>query len=331
MSIEENTSGNMPKPAAPAEFEQKHDPPVARPNNRKTGGIYRFFRSIFTHIVFATFVVIGALGYLLHTRMIAVVGDTVLSDKYLGNYMLEHGKSSTTTASPSGTSGGKLAAATNITSQPSAETNRDSTAKMVPPTIPTKLTPPASAAKVTPPVSAAKVTPPALPAKMSPPTPPAKMPAQMTTTQPTKSSPPVVAAKSKTDLAQNSAKVQSVSSIKKNQPANNQATLVKSWQLARQYYATGKAEAEIAYLALIKNYPNNPDLPGELGNIYYNAGKLNQAATQYYNAALIQLNGSRPGIAACILGVLERIDAGKADALRGKLTRACPLRDHSQY
>ncbi len=57
-------------------------------------------------------------------------------------------------------------------------------------------------------------------------------------------------------------------------------------QTARQAYWQGRLdEAERLYQTLARQYPDNPDLVGELGNVYWQQGKQEAAFAVYFEAA----------------------------------------------
>ena len=61
--------------------------------------------------------------------------------------------------------------------------------------------------------------------------------------------------------------------------------MFKDWGAAREAFGKGKPEATSLYLDLAKRYPDIPELTGELGNIYFQQGKMAEAATQFYETA----------------------------------------------
>ena len=64
---------------------------------------------------------------------------------------------------------------------------------------------------------------------------------------------------------------------------------------ARRLYWEGKlSEAEEAYAGLAEADAANPDVFGELGNIYYAQGKWKQAGESYYRAALLLIDLNQP-------------------------------------
>lgn len=106
--------------------------------------------------------------------------------------------------------------------------------------------------------------------------------------------------------------------------ADDAKRLAERWQSARSAYHAGKPEAIANYRALVAEFPNVPDLAGELGNIYYNAGWLQDAADQYYEAAQRHIRNGQQGAAACLVGVLKRLNSSLADKLSGQVSLPCP-------
>lgn len=108
-------------------------------------------------------------------------------------------------------------------------------------------------------------------------------------------------------------------------PPAASASLSERWQSARMAYRSGKTEAIESYAQLIKDFPDVADLPGELGNIYYGAGRMQDAAEQYFEAAQRHLRGPTPGMASCLAGVLKRLNSPLADKLAEQAKAPCPL------
>jgi tetratricopeptide (TPR) repeat protein len=100
--------------------------------------------------------------------------------------------------------------------------------------------------------------------------------------------------------------------------------LTRSWRAAREAFAAGKPEAVDTYKALLKSYPDIPDLAGELGNVYYAGGKWREAGEQYYEAAQRYLRSPQPGYAACLLDVLRQMRAPEAEKLARDVKAPCP-------
>jgi tetratricopeptide (TPR) repeat protein len=101
--------------------------------------------------------------------------------------------------------------------------------------------------------------------------------------------------------------------------------MYKAWTAAREAFAKGKPEAVTAYIDLAKRYPDVPELTGELGNIYFQQGKMAEAATQYYETAQRLIRRGEPGPAACLIDVMRYLDAEKAKALESQTGVPCPV------
>lgn len=100
---------------------------------------------------------------------------------------------------------------------------------------------------------------------------------------------------------------------------------MKDWAAAREAFAKGKPEAVTTYLDLARRNPDVPELTGELGNIYFQQGKMNEAAEQYYETAQRLIRLGQPGPAACLIDVMRYLDADKAKALEAQTKVPCPV------
>jgi tetratricopeptide (TPR) repeat protein len=107
--------------------------------------------------------------------------------------------------------------------------------------------------------------------------------------------------------------------------AQSRAQMYKAWTAAREAFAKRKPEAVTAYIDLAKRYPDVPELTGELGNIYFQQGKMAEAATQYYETAQRLIRRGEPGPAACLIDVMRYLDAEKAKALESQTGVPCPV------
>jgi len=95
--------------------------------------------------------------------------------------------------------------------------------------------------------------------------------------------------------------------------------------MARQLFWGGKAHnSEKLYLDLINIDDNDPDIYGELGNVYYTQGKWKQAGEAYYEAAvrlLAQNRDERTGErVSYMLRVIQGLDVVSAEKLRNKIS-----------
>jgi len=96
-----------------------------------------------------------------------------------------------------------------------------------------------------------------------------------------------------------------------------------TWVTARKsYYQRNYSLAEQSYLKVIDNTKDNFDAYGELGNVYFNQGKKEQAAAVYYEAAAILVRKGQVNRARSLTGLLRHLDKEKAEALQGLIDSA---------
>jgi tetratricopeptide (TPR) repeat protein len=97
---------------------------------------------------------------------------------------------------------------------------------------------------------------------------------------------------------------------------------IRQLEEARQLYWNNDLQAAAeAYSSLTAAYPQRADSWGELGNLYFNAGRWNDAADAYYRAIDLLIDQREPGRARHMLRVLHGLDAGKASELEQRLDR----------
>ncbi len=330
------------------------DEPTTR-NQHQRGPIARFLRSLFSHLLFAGVTVAGVLGYLYHAPMLRDLGDTVCADKVLGQWMSTppgttlagHApaspapaqtnapdRSNSTAAAPTAAKEtivvkSQPAAASLSSAEPSAslvpapghttETSASThtarpdgiesshatsiAARQARPIA--NATPPAAQA---PPASA-----PAIKSAARAPAPPAP-PSASVAPQPTAATPAVPQQFDTAPAAPQAAA-----------PSDPRGQMLKEWAAAREAFAKGRPEAESAYVNLVQRYPDVPELTGELGNIYFQQGKMGDAANQYYETAQRLIRLGQPGPAACLIEVMRHLDADKAKALEAQTSVPCPV------
>ncbi len=93
--------------------------------------------------------------------------------------------------------------------------------------------------------------------------------------------------------------------------------------VARAANARGDVAGAIrAYDALVAERPNDVVLRGELGNVYWSAGRLQDAAKAYHGAALVLIAARRLDEAARLEGAVRKGDAGLADDIARRLAEA---------
>jgi hypothetical protein len=91
-------------------------------------------------------------------------------------------------------------------------------------------------------------------------------------------------------------------------------------QQARQaYWQRDYAAAVKAYQQLLEADPENPDLYGELGNVYYGMGEWQKAGQAYYSAAQRLLARGRTQQVSYLLRVIEGLDTELAGKLRQQI------------
>jgi len=102
------------------------------------------------------------------------------------------------------------------------------------------------------------------------------------------------------------------------QQAENSGDEVKStWIAARKSFYQRKYDlSEQNYQKVIDNTEDNFDAYGELGNVYFNQGKKEQAASAYFEAAAILVRKGHVDRARSLMGLLRHLDKSKADELK---------------
>ena len=90
-----------------------------------------------------------------------------------------------------------------------------------------------------------------------------------------------------------------------------------SWILARKsFYQRNYQLSEQSYQNVIDRTEDNFDAYGELGNVYFNQGKKQQAATAYFEAAAILVRKGQIGRARSLVGLLNLLNKDKAIELQ---------------
>ena len=89
---------------------------------------------------------------------------------------------------------------------------------------------------------------------------------------------------------------------------------------ARQMFWNGNAQgSEKLYLDLMAVSDGDPDVYGELGNVYYAQGKWKQAGKAYYEAAIRLLELKKNDQVSYLLRVIQGLDSESANKLRDRL------------
>jgi tetratricopeptide (TPR) repeat protein len=106
--------------------------------------------------------------------------------------------------------------------------------------------------------------------------------------------------------------------------ASNTSNSVKdSWITARKsFYQRDYDKSIQSYQDVIDNTEDNFDAYGELGNVYFNQGKKQQAASAYFEAAAILIKKGQVNRAQSLMGLLRHLDKTKADELQALIESA---------
>ncbi|MBL8567328.1 MAG: tetratricopeptide repeat protein [Hyphomicrobiaceae bacterium] len=305
-----------PQSAPPAATQTRPAPP-AKPTR---GPVSRFFRSLFSHLLFAGVAVAGVLGYIYHQPILRDVSNTVCADTALGQWMdKSHGMAAAkpaTVVSPA------------AAPQPAAPATTPPVAAA--PTAPPATPPAATPTPVAPQASSAApatqaASPPAAPAPAAP------TPAPTDTAKPAKESKPAPSAAVTPSPAAASAALDAGKSAAPIPGGESKAAgssledLRKALAEAREAYSAGKPEAVATYSDLAQRFPDNPDVTGELGNILYQQGKLTEAGEQFYETALRLIRAKQEPRAACLVEIIRQLNPARARDLEAKTTATCPV------
>jgi hypothetical protein len=105
-------------------------------------------------------------------------------------------------------------------------------------------------------------------------------------------------------------------------PAAQRQTVQEIWVDARTaFWNRDLAVAELKYHALSTKLPDNPDVMGELGNVFYVQGKHKQTVAAYYRAAELLIEKGRSNRVLIILDLLYKLEPEKANTLRARMAR----------
>ena len=103
--------------------------------------------------------------------------------------------------------------------------------------------------------------------------------------------------------------------------AGNSSDANTKLYMARKSFWNGNAKAsEKLYLDLVGLDDTDPDIYGELGNVYYAQGKWKQAGKAYYEAAVRLLVLKQDSQVSYLLRVIQGLDMESADKLRHKIS-----------
>lgn len=103
-----------------------------------------------------------------------------------------------------------------------------------------------------------------------------------------------------------------------NEPDNDVRQILTK---ARKMFWNGNAQgSEKLYLDLMAISNDDPDVYGELGNVYYAQGKWKLAGEAYYEAAVRLLDLNKTSQVGFLLRIIQGLDTVSADKLRQKMS-----------
>ena len=108
----------------------------------------------------------------------------------------------------------------------------------------------------------------------------------------------------------------------KTEEAQSNPTMQTAWMDARRTFWKDGAAAETAYLDLVKNYPDQADIRGELGNIYFQTNRKEQAVDQYYKAGLSLIKSDNKERALSVIELLREMAPEKMQSLQEEYAKA---------
>ena len=108
----------------------------------------------------------------------------------------------------------------------------------------------------------------------------------------------------------------------KTEGAQSNPTMQTAWMDARRAFWKDGASAEMAYLDLVKNYPDQADIRGELGNIYFQTNRKEQAIDQYYKAGLSLIKSDNKERALSVIEMLRELAPEKMQSLQEEYAKA---------
>ncbi len=95
--------------------------------------------------------------------------------------------------------------------------------------------------------------------------------------------------------------------------------LETGWREARNLFWQGSKDTQAAYEKLIEAYPDNADLVGELGNVYYRDGEPLKAADMYFKAGELFIAAKNYDRARDMAAILVKLAPQKAKELQAAM------------
>ncbi|EEW25315.1 tetratricopeptide repeat protein [Rhodobacter ferrooxidans] len=90
---------------------------------------------------------------------------------------------------------------------------------------------------------------------------------------------------------------------------------------ARAAFARGDLKAAIeAYRGILASHPDDTTARGELGNVFFNAGRIDEAATTYHETAVRLIAAGQTAAARTMIPAVRRIQPALGDDLERRLS-----------
>jgi tetratricopeptide (TPR) repeat protein len=101
--------------------------------------------------------------------------------------------------------------------------------------------------------------------------------------------------------------------------ADGQKVQQKLEEARQLYWQKNVGAATEAYEALGREYPNDANIWGEIGNFYYSVQQTESAGTAYYRTVSLLIDKGDTQKARQLLGVLYELDANRGRELEARL------------
>ncbi len=102
------------------------------------------------------------------------------------------------------------------------------------------------------------------------------------------------------------------------QPANPQDMNARLGEARQAFWDGDAVTAEFLYKGLSNDFPAEATVKGELGNLYYNTGRMTEAATQFHAVGLLSIDAGNTAQMMAMIGVLQSIAPNLAADLQAR-------------
>ncbi|PCJ76934.1 MAG: hypothetical protein COA53_01605 [Rhodobacteraceae bacterium] len=101
-------------------------------------------------------------------------------------------------------------------------------------------------------------------------------------------------------------------------PANPQDMNARLGEARQAFWDGDAVTAEFLYKGLANDFPTEAMVKGELGNLYYNTGRMTEAATQFHAVGLLSIEAGNTAQMMAMIGVLQSIAPNLAADLQAR-------------